>query len=280
MIARGADRDEALRRLDDALADTTILGLATNIGLVRGLLADEDVRAGRLDTGLVERVAPALTAGGPPPGIVLAAAVGSLAPASHAPTDDPWSLRDGWRLGEHAWATWTAVCERAPVEVDLRLVGDRVQQRLAGNGTGDVIDVRWRWPDDGTLELGGRPFAVAREGRTVWIGSDGWAWSFAEPLPRRPAGIAGSDPSGGTVTSPMPGVVVTVHVSPGDEVAERQPVVSVEAMKMEHAVLAPFDAVVSEVLVVAGQRVALDEPLAVLARRGDDRSEDDGEESG
>ncbi len=71
----------------------------------------------------------------------------------------------------------------------------------------------------------------------------------------------------------MPGVVVTVHVSPGDEVAERQPVVSVEAMKMEHAVLAPFDAVVSEVLVVAGQRVALDEPLAVLARRGDDRSE-------
>ena len=63
-------------------------------------------------------------------------------------------------------------------------------------------------------------------------------------------------------------------------VAERQPVVSVEAMKMEHAVLAPFDAVVSEVLVVAGQRVALDEPLAVLARGGDDRSEDDGEESG
>ena len=155
-----------------------------------------------------------------------------------------------------------------------------MQKRLAGNGTGDVIDVRCRWPDDGTLELGGRPFAVAREGRTVWIGSDGWAWSCAEPLPRRPAGIAGSDPSGGTVTSPMPGVVVTVHVAPGDEVAERQPVVSVEAMKMEHAVLAPFDAVVSEVLVVAGQRVALDEPLAVLARRGDARSEDDGEESG
>ena len=51
-------------------------------------------------------------------------------------------------------------------------------------------------------------------------------------------------------------------------------------MKMEHAVLAPFDAVVSEMLVVAGQRVELDEPLAVLARRADDRSEDDGEESG
>ncbi len=80
VIARGADRDEALRRLDDALADTTILGLATNIGLVRGLLADEDVRAGRLDTGLVERVAPALTAGGPPPGIVLAAAVAVAGP--------------------------------------------------------------------------------------------------------------------------------------------------------------------------------------------------------
>jgi len=77
----------------------------------------------------------------------------------------------------------------------------------------------------------------------------------------------------------MPGVVVTVHVAAGDEVAERQPVVSVEAMKMEHAVLAPYDATVSEVLVVAGQRVALDEPLAVLARRRDDPG-DNGDNGG
>jgi len=278
VIALGSDRDQARQRLDNALAETTVLGLATNIGLVRGLLADEDVRAGRLDTGLVERVAPALTAGGPPPAVVRAAAVAALASAAPTRAAGPWSLRDGWRLGQHAWATWAAVCERSPVQVALRLVGDRVEQLVAG----DVIGVSWRWADDGTLEVGGRSFAVAHEGRTVWVGSAGSAWSFAEPLPRRPAGIAGSDPSGGTVTSPMPGVVVTVHVAAGDEVAERQPVVSVEAMKMEHAVLAPYDATVSEVLVVAGQRVALDEPLAVLARRRDDPGDngDNGDNGG
>jgi acetyl-CoA/propionyl-CoA carboxylase biotin carboxyl carrier protein len=74
----------------------------------------------------------------------------------------------------------------------------------------------------------------------------------------------------------MPGVVVTVHVMPGAEVAERQPVVTVEAMKMEHAVLAPFDAVVTDVLVAAGQRVALDEPLAVLTRQRHEAGHEDG----
>ncbi len=114
VITGGADRDEARRRLDDALARTTVLGVATNVGFIRDLLADEDVRAGHLDTGLVERVAPALTAAGPPPAAVLAAAVATVAPAMHQGQADPWALRDGWRLGQHAWARWTATCGRSP----------------------------------------------------------------------------------------------------------------------------------------------------------------------
>jgi acetyl-CoA/propionyl-CoA carboxylase biotin carboxyl carrier protein len=279
VIAWGSDREQARRRLDDALAGTTVLGVATNVGFVRGLLNDDDVRAGRLDTGLVERVAPALTAGGAPPDAVLAAAVAmvaAVAPAAEKQPADPWRLRDGWRVGEHAWARWAAACGRSTAEIDLRLVGQRVQQRVAD----EIIDLPWAWLDGGTLELAGRDFAVAREGRTLWIGSAGSAWTFTEPLPRGPSGTAGSDPSGGTVTSPMPGVVVTVHVSPGAEVAEQEPVVTVEAMKMEHAVLAPFEAVVTEVLVAAGQRVALDEPLAVLTRRRRQADNNDGEEDG
>jgi acetyl-CoA/propionyl-CoA carboxylase biotin carboxyl carrier protein len=279
VIAWGSDREQARRRLDDALAGTTVLGVATNVGFVRGLLGDDDVRAGRLDTGLVERVAPALTPGGAPPDAVLAAAVATVAavaPAAEQQPADPWRLRDGWRVGEHAWARWAAACGRSTVEIELRLVGPRVQQRVAD----EIIDLPWAWVDAGTLELAGRDFAVARESRTLWIGSAGSAWTFTEPLPRGPSGTAGSDPSGGTVTSPMPGVVVTVHVSPGAEVAEQEPVVTVEAMKMEHAVLAPFEAVVTEVLVAAGQRVALDEPLAVLTRRRRQADNDDGEEEG
>jgi acetyl-CoA/propionyl-CoA carboxylase biotin carboxyl carrier protein len=276
VIAWGSDREQARRHLDDALAGTTLLGVVTNVGFVRSLLSNDDVRAGRLDTGLVERVAPALTAGGAPSEAMLAAALAAVTPAALEPPAGPWQLRDGWRLGEHAWARWTATGGRSTVAVDLRVVGDRVQQRAADQVADKVVDAHWRRVDGATLELAGRRFAVARDGRTLWIGSDGSAWSFTEPLPRRPSGVAGSDPSGGTVASPMPGVVVTVHVMPGAEVAERQPVVTVEAMKMEHAVLAPFDAVVTDVLVAAGQRVALDEPLAVLTRQRHEAGHEDG----
>ncbi|MGH9058320.1 MAG: biotin/lipoyl-containing protein, partial [Acidimicrobiales bacterium] len=69
---------------------------------------------------------------------------------------------------------------------------------------------------------------------------------------------------GGPVTSPMPGTVLAVHVAAGDVVRAGQPLIVVEAMKMEHAVTAPVDGTVSELSVKEGQTVALDETLAVI----------------
>ena len=109
VIAWGPDRATALRRLDGALASTTLLGVTTNIAFLRELLADPDVQAGRLDTGLAERVAEDAGGGGAAgartPDEVLAAA--ALARLLRETTNsfgiNPWEIPDGWRVGGHAW---------------------------------------------------------------------------------------------------------------------------------------------------------------------------------
>ncbi len=98
VIAHGVDRADAIARLDAALAATTILGVTTNLGFLRSLLADPDVAAGRLDTELVDRLVAGGVDGAPPPDLVAAVAVASLG----QPGDDPWSRVDGWRLGGRA----------------------------------------------------------------------------------------------------------------------------------------------------------------------------------
>src|SRR3954471_23379774 len=106
VIAHGPDRRTALARLDRALADTAVLGLETNVGFLRALLADERVRAGEMDTGLIgrlERPRPPLS----DEDVARAAAAVALASAAERAGDDPFERRDGWRLaGERASSYW------------------------------------------------------------------------------------------------------------------------------------------------------------------------------
>ena len=97
VIAHGRDRRTALARLDRALADTAILGLETNVGFLRSLLARDDVRAGELDTGLIGRLDPRHAAADRRAG--RARASGALAAARATRGDDPFDRVDGWRLG-------------------------------------------------------------------------------------------------------------------------------------------------------------------------------------
>ncbi|MST32655.1 hypothetical protein GHK86_07965 [Acidimicrobiaceae bacterium USS-CC1] len=114
-----------------------------------------------------------------------------------------------------------------------------------------------------TLELAGVSvrFTVAADGDVVWVGAEGSAWAVREAAPEsaRASGAAGSH---GPVRSPMPGTVQAVHVAPGDTVVAGQPVVTVEAMKMEYSVAAAVAGVVATVRVRPGQAVALEEVLA------------------
>ena len=117
VIAHGPDRATALARLDRALAETAILGLETNVGFLRTLLARDDVRAGEMDTGLIGRLDPVTP---PLTDEEVARAAASLALGEPA-SDDPFDRRDGWRLGGvRAPSYWKlAVNGGEPIDVVL-----------------------------------------------------------------------------------------------------------------------------------------------------------------
>ncbi|MHA6786016.1 acetyl/propionyl/methylcrotonyl-CoA carboxylase subunit alpha [Pseudonocardia saturnea] len=282
IIAYGADRAEAVRRLDAALAHTVLLGLGTNIGFLRALLADDDVRAGRLDTGLVGRRVDDWTRAELPTDVLAAAAAYSLLELEPTgPVVDPFDVPGGWRVGEPAWTTWRmVVAGHEPVDVRIRgrasdavcSVGDGT----SGNGTsgpgGPAVPVRgkggpgrlFRAQVDGV----DRPYTVARDGHTLWIGRDGYAWGVREEAPLEAAAAADAA-GGGPVLSPMPGTVTVVEVTEGQRVAAGDRLVVVEAMKMEHVLTAPVDGVVRELRARAGATVARDAALLIVEPEGE-----------
>jgi acetyl-CoA/propionyl-CoA carboxylase biotin carboxyl carrier protein len=115
------------------------------------------------------------------------------------------------------------------------------------------------------MEYEGRliSYFFARDEETLWLGRDGRTWAVREFAPGA-AGGAASAAGGGVLRSPMPGTVLAVKVTKGDTVAAGQPLVIVEAMKMEHAVTAPIDGVVAELPARTGAQVTLDAVLAVI----------------
>ncbi|WP_326829815.1 ATP-grasp domain-containing protein [Streptosporangium sp. NBC_01810] len=285
VIAWGPDRASALRRLDGALAATAVLGVPTNIAFLRALIGHPAVVAGDLDTGLVERHLDELVAREGVPDDVLAAAALVLH-HEHVPAGpaDPWDVPDGWRLGEAAWTVYRLESRDGVRELRVRglpasgaevLLSADLSADVSGDVSGDGAGagagtVRALLADEGedllvTLGETTRRYAVARDGDTVWLGHDGDAWAFTRRHLGDPGDRAGAGgPGDGLVRSPMPGTVLVVKVAPGDRVTEGQPLLIVEAMKMEHTVTAPIDGVVAELRVRTGQAVGMDAVLAVV----------------
>jgi acetyl-CoA/propionyl-CoA carboxylase, biotin carboxylase, biotin carboxyl carrier protein len=267
VIAWGDDRGTALRRLDAALAGTTILGVTTNITFLRALLAHPDVAVGRLDTGLIERHLEQLTAASVPDEVIAAAALARLLAREPAgPVTDPWDIPDGWRIGGPAWTRLRLACPpRETAEVRIR--GRAPVAAEVSVGDAEPVPARAELAD-GTLILtyAGRTSAYAyawQGGGPLWLGRDGRTWAVREER-LRTAHAGGAGPADGVVTSPMPGTVLAVHVEEGQQVTSGQPLFIVEAMKMEHTVTAPLDGTVAELTAKVGQQVAMDETLAVV----------------
>ncbi|MEV6862726.1 biotin carboxylase N-terminal domain-containing protein [Streptosporangium subroseum] len=270
VIAWGPDRASALRRLDGALAATTVLGVPTNISFLRALINHPEVVAGDLDTGLVERHLDELVADeGVPADVLTTAAL--LLQHEHVPVApaDPWDVPDGWRLGEAAWTTWRLESRDGVAEIRVRGLPAAGAEVRPPDGDPDTSLRATLSRDGGDLlvTLGGtaRRYAVAREGDTIWLGRDGDTWALTrrhlgDPADRAGAG-GGAD---GVVRSPMPGTVLVVKTTMGEQVAEGQPLLIVEAMKMEHTVTAPIAGMVAELPVRAGQAVGMDAVLAVV----------------
>ncbi|MGW6357216.1 acetyl/propionyl/methylcrotonyl-CoA carboxylase subunit alpha [Streptomyces sp. NPDC055092] len=247
VIAYGPDRATALRRLRAALADTVTLGVPTNAGFLRRLLAHPAVVAGELDTGLVEREVDGLVESEVPAEVYEAAAAvreTALAPSGSGWTD-PFSQPNGWRLGGTP----------APLGFDLKVPGHEPVTH-ATSGAHTVTE------DRVTLHLDGLTHTFHRAGD--WLGRDGDAWHVQDFDPVA-ASLTGAAHSGvDSLTAPMPGTVTVVKVAVGDEVAAGQSLLVVEAMKMEHVISAPHAGTVAELDVTPGTTVAMDQILAVV----------------
>ncbi|MFI0260061.1 acetyl/propionyl/methylcrotonyl-CoA carboxylase subunit alpha [Streptomyces sp. NPDC017056] len=247
VIAYGPDRATALRKLRAALAGTVVLGVPTNTGFLRRLLAHPAVAAGELDTGLVEREMDALVPRDVPEEVYAAAAAvrnAALEPVPDGGWTDPFSVPDGWRLGGRT----------APVAHWLKVPG---HEPVHATGSGHVT------PDRVRVTVGGVVHTFHRSGD--WLGRDGDTWHVTDHDPvaetlRGAAGAHGMD----ALTAPMPGTVTVVKVAVGDEVAAGQGLLVVEAMKMEHVIAAPHAGTVSELGVSPGSTVAMDQVLAVV----------------
>ena len=242
LIVHADDRPTALGRLSDALAHTTILGVTTTTGYLRRLVDEPAVRSGDLDTGLVERLGDLVAPIGTE---AVAVAAGMLLVADRDGDDDPFARTDGWRLGgvraPSRWRLSVAGGEPHDVEVPAEYVAL----------VRPVADGRFAITDRGEWRL-------ARDGDTIWIAHNGWAW----PLREVSAANAQAGLLDGQLRAPMPGQVLLVPVAVGDTVSEGDPVVVLESMKMELVMSAPTDGTVAELTVAVGDRVTLEQPLA------------------
>ncbi|WP_377271292.1 biotin carboxylase N-terminal domain-containing protein [Peterkaempfera sp. SMS 1(5)a] len=312
IIAYGPDRDTALRRLRAALADTRILGVTTNTGFLRRLLMHPDVVAGELDTGLVERTVqqtPELLASPLDTThhdtLLCAASLARHLDLTPAPAPggwtDPFSLPTGWRLG--GVPAWTVHRLRLPggepVEVRVRPAS---MENLAGttdNGPREAAELEIRLGDgpvrkaraarrgdrlDITLDGVRHSFALATDSTApgdpaTWFCLDGDARPVLPHDPVAERATGGAAAHHGTLTAPMPGTVTVVKATVGDRVRKGQPLLVLEAMKMEHVIAAPHDGTVEQLRAVQGAGVAMDEVLAVVsASDGDETVAATGEE--
>ncbi|MGJ0118953.1 acetyl/propionyl/methylcrotonyl-CoA carboxylase subunit alpha [Williamsia sp. MIQD14] len=266
VIARGPDRGTALARLDTALATTGVLGVGTNIDFLRTVLAEDDVRAGRLDTGFLDRLVETVEPPTIPDDAVIAAAVSGWAASWRDAGSDPWSRPGGWRASRPDAPT----VFRLQAGSDVRVVsvtgtpdatrvsldpGDAVVTAPLGvsatlSGADVVVTT------DGTR----RRYRVARSGNDIWVHRAGGTWLVSTI----PAGAARGGADAATdadLRSPMPGSVIAVGVADGDAVTAGTVVVIVEAMKMEHALSASVDGRV-ELSAAVGDQVGVGQLLA------------------
>lgn len=264
VIAHGADRTAALHKLDRALADTAVLGLTTNTEFLRFLLADPDVAAGRLDTGLLDRRAPDFAPSPIGDGELIAAAAYQWISNWEQAGDDLWARPTGWRVGE-----------RAPAAFRLR-AGDRTDHvYLTGTPNQATATVENGETHAVSASFVGGRFTVTLDGmRTEYLvaaqlsGGVGQLWLcgagrsyLVEEVREAPVRPDDEHSGDAELLSPMPGSVVAVGVENGTEVAAGTTVVTVEAMKMEHALTAPTDGV-AELLVAVGDQVKVGQLLA------------------
>ncbi|MCL3817018.1 acetyl/propionyl/methylcrotonyl-CoA carboxylase subunit alpha [Aeromicrobium wangtongii] len=255
IVAHGGERRAALRRLQGALRRTRIHGVSTNLDFLRSILADEEFAAARVHTALLDQRLEAWTAPSLDDGMVRRAALAAaLAEASAA------------SAGARVLSRMPAAYRNVPSQPRTRTYEpDLVVSYSAGFVQHDLDDVSVvsASPTRVVLDVGGitETYVVAIGGG--WVDVDGPHGSIdLVPVPDfvDPASAVVE----GSLLAPMPASVVSVAVADGQQVAEGDVIVVLEAMKMQHTITATADGIVRELTVTAGSQVESGTVLAII----------------
>jgi len=246
VIVHAGDRRSALDALGAALRGSTVLGVRTNERFLRNLMADPAMRAGQVDTGLIERTPDLARGPGETPAEVRALAAAAFASSTALTVDprDPWRALSGWRAGGPA--TTTVLLDDRPVAV---------------RGTSPyMVDTHTIAPGEnaGHWVVDGEEGIAAPDGSDIWVKWRGETYVLDTAGQERSVdALVGTE-----ITAPMPGVVLSVHARSGQRVKRGDLVCVVEAMKMELRVEAPGDGTVTKVLCAQGDQVKRGQRLA------------------
>jgi 3-methylcrotonyl-CoA carboxylase alpha subunit len=255
LIVHGKTREEALARLDAALAQTHIVGLQTNVQFLRYVVRSPSFAQANLDTGLIPREE-AVLFGQEPVGQAMAVAAvvaQTLLDERALEAADPFSRRDGWCAHGVTVRRFEFELHGEPVKAALTYLHDGALSLAVGDTAGLLVfSAAGRAIE---LQFGGQ-----RKTANVYLNGDvahvftaqGATQIIAIDLL---AHAGDTHAEAGRLTAPMPGKVVSFAVKAGDTVAQGQALAVMEAMKMEHTIAAPHDGMVAELLYAPGDQV-------------------------
>ena len=263
VIAHARTRADAARRLARALEQAGIHGLTTNRDLLAAILREPEFLAGGTDTGYLTRHEPAALAAASPTATATHALAAALARQARHRSEAPvlGTLPSGWRnvFSAPQRVAYTAAGQAR--EVTYRILGNSVEAEVGGVPLRALVHSAT--PDRVDLEIGGtrRVYLVNGVGAEIYVdASDGSTALSETPRFGDPTKLAPA----GSLLAPMPGLVLRVLAEPGAVVTAGQPLLVLEAMKMEQTVSAPADGVLAELRAKAGEQVSTGQVLAVL----------------
>jgi 3-methylcrotonyl-CoA carboxylase alpha subunit len=255
VIVFGQNRRAAIDKMGQSLAAIEIAGIKTNLGFLAALTQISDFTSCRLDTGLISRNSSVLTA--PVKLTARALLAGVVSAVGNQATK---SRLSGFCLWKGASQRVQVIFEGQQIVLPVQLIEDQIILKWQGADYLAVYsDAGWRFEGEALP-------AAHRAGRNITVFDQGGiALKLIEPLIRAEVAAVGTT----QIEAPMPGLVIAISVSAGQEVEEGQPLITLEAMKMQHVLSAPFSARVDEIAVQEGAYV---EAQALLIQLKNDQS--------
>lgn len=266
LIVHGADRTQALERMIDALDHFQVSGLKTNLGFLRNLINSDQVRAGTMDTGLIERLLSEMTSQKSEIGVLeLGAAIAATLTGEQlgqvAP-ETPWDMDDGWMIAGHRKRDFKFEADENPAEALLNY--RREGQFISVDG--QEFSFAFSRHDDGDLDvfIGDRKIRISAlltdESVELVLPSGRLTLTLSDPF----AGEDNIEDRSGHFRAPMPGAIRQILAQAGDWLERGAPVIIMEAMKMEHMLRAPANGVLSALNCAVGDFVQEGTDLAIF----------------